>query len=152
MGCGLTRGHRHGAPQAGEGLDQQPQHRQAVLRGSWTPSTSFGKGSLRLPLVWTGGWPPPSCFHVSAPGAPRAPFIPLTQEVGTGLCAAARSVLSLWGPRTRGQFNSASSGRGWKRGARAGEEVRARGPLPEWVPLGGTLGGQRGGREGSEGC
>lgn len=31
-------------------------------------------------------------------------------------------------------------------GARAGEEARAQGPRPRWVPLGGTLGGQGGGR------
>lgn len=100
MGCELTQGHGHGVPQAGEGHDQKPQHVQVVLRGSWTPSTNFGKGGLRLQLVWTGGWPPPSCFHVSAPGSPRAPFIPLKQEVGTGLCAVARSVLYPWGPGT----------------------------------------------------
>lgn len=98
VGYGLTWGHGHGAPQAGEGHDQQPQHLQVVLRGSWTPSTNFGKGGRKLRLVWTGGWPPPSCFHVSAPGAPRTPFIPLTQEMGTGLCAAARSILYPWGP------------------------------------------------------
>ena len=55
VGCGLTWGHGHGAPQAGEGHGQQPQHLQVVLRGSWTPSTNFGKGGRKLRLVWTEG-------------------------------------------------------------------------------------------------
>lgn len=145
VGYGLTWGHGHGAPQAGEGHDQQPQHLQVVLRGSWTPSTNFGKGGRKLRLVWTGGWPPPSCFHVSAPGAPRTPFIPLHRKWAQG-CVLRPGRSSTRGGQGPGPVQLSLLRQRVGVGAQAGEEARAQSPQPGWVPLGGTLSGQGGGR------